>query len=150
MRRTHQKIGGEGYFTSIQNVDIFGRRYVAEEKRTIYMGMWCNESLYKLWKNIYIFFCFVVVSMGTILISPRSSTECQQFNARFSCKLLFWLGGYDPKLFCSNLLTAAVVSLGKALCLHCLVPQKRLKAIGSLVACLWACCFLKAWHLWWS
>ena len=36
----------------------------------------------------------------------------------------------------SNLLTAAVVPLDKALYPHCLVPQKGLKAIGSLVACL--------------
>ena len=36
----------------------------------------------------------------------------------------------------SNLLTAAVVPLGKALYLHCLVPRKELKAVGPLVACL--------------
>ena len=38
----------------------------------------------------------------------------------------------------SNLLAAAaaVVSLGKALYPHCLVPWKGLKAIGPLVACL--------------
>ena len=36
----------------------------------------------------------------------------------------------------SNLLASAVVPLGKALYLHCLVPQKGLKAIGPLVACL--------------
>ena len=35
----------------------------------------------------------------------------------------------------SNLLAAAVVPLDKALYLHCLVPQKGLKAVGSLVAC---------------
>ena len=35
-----------------------------------------------------------------------------------------------------NLLAAAVVPLGKALCLHCLVPRKGLKAVGPLVACL--------------
>ena len=36
----------------------------------------------------------------------------------------------------SNLLAAAVVPLGKALYPHCLVPQKGLKAIGPMVACL--------------
>ena len=36
----------------------------------------------------------------------------------------------------SNLLAAAVVSLGKALFPHCLVPQKGLKGIGPQVACL--------------
>ena len=37
----------------------------------------------------------------------------------------------------SNLLAAAVpVSMGKALYPHCLVPQKGLKAVGPLVACL--------------
>ena len=36
----------------------------------------------------------------------------------------------------SNLLTAAVVPLGKALYPHCLVPRKGLKAVGPLVACL--------------
>ena len=38
-----------------------------------------------------------------------------------------------------NLLSATVVPLGKALYPHCLVPQKGLKAIGPLVACLLAC-----------
>ena len=42
----------------------------------------------------------------------------------------------------SNLLAAAVVSLGKALYPHCLVPWKGLKAIAPLVACLQAACFL--------
>ena len=42
----------------------------------------------------------------------------------------------------SNLLAAAVVPLGKALCPHCLVPRKGLKAAGPLVACLQAACFL--------
>ena len=37
----------------------------------------------------------------------------------------------------SNLLTAAVVPLGKALYPHCLVPRKGLKAVGPLVACLY-------------
>ena len=36
----------------------------------------------------------------------------------------------------SNLLVAAVVSLGKALYPHCPVPQKGLKAFGPLVAWL--------------
>ena len=36
----------------------------------------------------------------------------------------------------SNLLAAAVVSLGKALIPHCLVPQIGLKGIGPLIACL--------------
>ena len=36
----------------------------------------------------------------------------------------------------SNLLAAAVVPLGKALYPHCLVPQKGLKAVGPLDACL--------------
>ena len=36
----------------------------------------------------------------------------------------------------SNLLTAAVVLLGKALYPQCLVPRKGLKAVGPLVACL--------------
>ena len=42
----------------------------------------------------------------------------------------------------SNLMTAAVVPLGKALYPHCLVPwkcvlpRKGLKAVGPLVACL--------------
>ena len=36
----------------------------------------------------------------------------------------------------SNLLAAAVVPLGKALCPHCKVPRKGLKAVGPLVACL--------------
>ena len=36
-----------------------------------------------------------------------------------------------------NLLAAAaVVPLGKAFYLHCLVPRKGLKAIGPLLACL--------------
>ena len=35
-----------------------------------------------------------------------------------------------------NLLAAALVPLGKALYPHCLVPQRGLKAIGPLVACL--------------
>ena len=35
-----------------------------------------------------------------------------------------------------NLLAAAVVTLGKALYPHCLVPWKGLKTIGTLVACL--------------
>ena len=35
-----------------------------------------------------------------------------------------------------NLLTAAVVPLGKTLYPHCLVPRKGLKAGGPLVACL--------------
>ena len=35
----------------------------------------------------------------------------------------------------SNLLSAAVVSFGKALYPHCLVPRKELKAVGSLAAC---------------
>ena len=42
----------------------------------------------------------------------------------------------------SNLLAAAVVPLGKALYPHCLVPWKGLKAVGPLVACLQAACFL--------
>ena len=44
----------------------------------------------------------------------------------------------------SNLLEleAAVVLLGKALYPHCLVPWKGLKAIGPLVDCLQAACFL--------
>ena len=33
-------------------------------------------------------------------------------------------------------LASAVVPLGKALYPHCLVPQKGLKAIGPVVACL--------------
>ena len=37
----------------------------------------------------------------------------------------------------SNHLAASVVPLGKALYLHCLVPQKGLKAVGPLVACLY-------------
>ena len=41
-----------------------------------------------------------------------------------------------------NMRAAAVVPLGKALYPHCLVPQKGLKAIGPLVACLKAACFL--------
>ena len=36
----------------------------------------------------------------------------------------------------SNLLTVAVVPLGKAFYPHCLVPRKGLKAVGPLVACL--------------
>ena len=36
----------------------------------------------------------------------------------------------------SNLLAAAVVPLDKALYSYCLVPQKGLKAVGTLVACL--------------
>ena len=44
----------------------------------------------------------------------------------------------------SNLLAAAVVPLGKALYPHCLVPRKGLKAVGTLVACLQAACFLSA------
>ena len=36
----------------------------------------------------------------------------------------------------SNLLTTAVVPLGKALYPHCIVPRKGLKAVGVLVACL--------------
>ena len=42
----------------------------------------------------------------------------------------------------SNLLAAAIVPLGKALYPHCLVPRKGLKAVGPLVACLQAACFL--------
>ena len=42
----------------------------------------------------------------------------------------------------SNPLAVAVVPLSKALYTHCLVPQKGLKAIGPLVACLQAACFL--------
>ena len=42
----------------------------------------------------------------------------------------------------SNLLAATVVLLSKALYPHCLVPQKGHKAIGPLVACLKAACFL--------
>ena len=42
----------------------------------------------------------------------------------------------------SNLLAAAVVPLSKALYPHCLVPWKELKAVGPLVACLYAACFL--------
>ena len=42
----------------------------------------------------------------------------------------------------SNLQAVAVVSLGKALYPHCLVPQKGLKAVGFLDACLKAACFL--------
>ena len=42
----------------------------------------------------------------------------------------------------SNSLAAAVVPLGKALYPHCLVPRKGLKAVGPLVACLTAACFL--------
>ena len=42
----------------------------------------------------------------------------------------------------SNLQGVAVVPFGKALYPHCLVPQKGLKAIGPLVACLYAACFL--------
>ena len=42
----------------------------------------------------------------------------------------------------SNLLEAAVLPLGKALYPHCLVPRKGLKAVGPLVACLQATCFL--------
>ena len=42
----------------------------------------------------------------------------------------------------SNLLAAAVVSLGKALYPHYLVPRKGLEAIGRLDACLQAACFL--------
>ena len=36
----------------------------------------------------------------------------------------------------SNLLAAAVVPLGQALYLHCVVPRKGLEVIGPLVACL--------------
>ena len=36
----------------------------------------------------------------------------------------------------SNLLAAAVVTLGKALHPHCLVPQKGFKAVIPRVACL--------------
>ena len=42
----------------------------------------------------------------------------------------------------SNLLAATVVPLGKALYPHCIVPRKRLKSVGPLVACLQAACFL--------
>ena len=44
----------------------------------------------------------------------------------------------------SNLLAAAVVFLGKALYPHCLVPQKGLQAVGLLVTCLLAACFLSS------
>ena len=50
----------------------------------------------------------------------------------------------NRKVPSSNLLAAAVVSIGNALCPHCLVPRKGLKAIGSLVACLSASCFLNS------
>ena len=36
----------------------------------------------------------------------------------------------------SNLLAAAVLPLGKALYLHCLVPRERFKAVGPWVTCL--------------
>ena len=36
----------------------------------------------------------------------------------------------------SNLLAAAVVPLGKALCCHCLVSWKGLKVVGPMDACL--------------
>ena len=42
----------------------------------------------------------------------------------------------------SNLLAMALVLLGKALYSYCLVPRKGLKAVGPLVACLQAACFL--------
>ena len=41
-------------------------------------------------------------------------------------------------------LAAAVVPLGKALYPHILVPRKGLKAVGPLVACLQAACFLNS------
>ena len=41
-----------------------------------------------------------------------------------------------------NLLAVAVVPLGKALYPDCLVPRKGRKAVGPLVACLYAACFL--------
>ena len=37
-------------------------------------------------------------------------------------------------VLCSNPLVIAVVPLGKAVYLHCLVPQRGLKTIGPLVA----------------
>ena len=42
----------------------------------------------------------------------------------------------------SNSLAAAVCALGKALCPHCLVPLRGLKAFGPLVTCLQSTCFL--------
>ena len=42
----------------------------------------------------------------------------------------------NPEVPGSNLLTAAVVPLGKALYPHCLVPWKGLKTTGPLVPCL--------------
>ena len=42
----------------------------------------------------------------------------------------------------ANLRAVAVVRLGKVLYPHCLVPRKGLKAVGPLVACLQAACFL--------
>ena len=47
-----------------------------------------------------------------------------------------------PTIPGSNLLAAAVVPLGKALYPHCLVPWIGLKAVGPLVVCLLAACFL--------
>ena len=61
-----------------------------------------------------------------------------------SCRVVQWIR--RRTLTCevpgSNPLAAAVVSLGKALYPHCLVLRRGLKAVGPLVTCLQAICFL--------
>ena len=49
-----------------------------------------------------------------------------------------WLGALDlnHKISGSNLLAIAAAPLGKALYLHCLVPQTGLKTINPLITCI--------------